>query len=527
MFKRAFAKRLRSTLSPSAAATPPNAVNVTASHKVPPTAGLEFLSTLPVRFAAVVDVPRFRVRQVRRRLEIRANYAVILKRPSVPTQSGLDRSEIVALFDLPIASSTRLSTSRSITIAHMALTLTFQTDAEALSFRTLLPTQSHSSPPSKLQSEFLMDLPVLGQGASAIVRRLSSDTAVKLIPKHRVYESDNDLSHLIAERRAYSNLRACPFVLKLRSAWQTKTHFALVTDLAHYGDLHQVQMQLPNRRFPSHIARRLFAELVVSLDTIHARGWLYRDMKPSNVLLTRDGHIRLADLGLMKQVAVDKPHMPASSSVSSATSTSDDDTESDGSDSGHDAPAQGRLVAASSFVGTRRFMSPEVYGQPGRQRAYGQSADLWSLGVTLYVLLTGLFPFDGSESDQTTLSLSVRHDEVDVSTLDSEVADLIRKMLCKDPLERISLAEIKEHPWLKDISWNSVRLDGILKNRPSPIVKYLRESGVLDVDERAASRNSSDANRKGSVISQVSDKVSVDKSAISADWDLLGFEHLE
>lgn len=525
MFKRAFAKRLRSTLAPNAAATS-NSSNVTASHKVSPTAGLELLSTLPVRFAAVVEVPRFRVRQVRRRLEIRANYALILKRPSTPTQSTLDRSEIIALFELPIVSSTRMSASRSITIAHMALTLTFQSDAEVQSFHALLPTHTLSSPSSKLQPEFLSELPVLGQGATAIVRRLSSDTAVKLIPKDRVYESDNDLSHLIAERRAYANLRACPFVLRLRSAWQTKTHFALVTDLAHYGDLHQVQMQLPNHRFPSHIARQLFAELVVSLEAIHARGWLYRDMKPSNVLLTRDGHIRLADLGLMKQVAADKPHTPSVSSVSSATNTSDDDTESDGSVSEQDFASQGRLVAASSFVGTRRFMSPEVYGQPGRQRAYGQSADLWSLGVTLYVLLTGSFPFDGSESDQTTLSLSVRHDEVDVSTLDSKLADLIRKMLCKDPLERISLAEIKEHPWLKDISWSSVRLDGILQNRPSSIVPYLRENGVLDFDERAASRKSSDVNGKNGVISQVSDKVSVDERATLTDWDLLGFEYM-
>lgn len=517
MFKRAFNKRHRSTLGPNAAAG--NAFNSAHdTHGVPASVGLELLFTLPVRFFAAVYVPRFRVRQVGRHLEIRGNHAMLLKRSSSSSTSAPSPSDILSLFELPPASSARVVTPQTVVLTLPPLTLTFQSAPEAQAFLAMMPTKPPSSPPPQLQPHLLCDLDLLGQGATATVRRLSADTAVKLIPKDRVFDSEHDLNQLIAERHAYSVMRSSPYILKLRAAWQTKNHFAFVTDLAHYGDLHHVQLQLPQRRFPVHIARHLFAELVVALDGIHSKGWLYRDMKPSNVLLTQDGHIRLADLGLMKRVNTEKGSTLSLSSMSSAAST-DDDT--DTTDDDLERPEQPRLIAASSFVGTRRFMSPEVYGHPGRKRAYSVGADVWSLGVTLYVLLTGRFPFDGGESDPATLSLSVRHDQIDVSGIDPQAADLIQVMLHKDPLERASLADVKRHPWLEHVSWSSVRISGVVQSPAPDVVNFLRECGVLHVDERHAMRVESDANG----FSQVSDLPGKNCSAAETDWELLSFEY--
>lgn len=368
---------------------------------------------------------------------------------------------------------------------------------------------------------------MLGRGATATVRRFSTNSAVKLISKERVYDNSHDLAQLIAERRAHSIFSSSPYILKLREAWQTDSHFALVTDLAHYGDLHQIQSQLPQQAIAPHIARILFAELVVALELIHAKGWLYRDMKPSNVLVNHAGHVRLADLGLMKRIAVDPVQKLSSSVLSSAAGT---DSESDDGNSAGEWELQDdlsrRLKPASSFVGTRRFMSPEVYGTLGRKREYGTSADIWSLGVTLYVLLTGRYPFDGDDSNALSLSMSVAHDNVDMTGIPQDAADLLEKMLQKDALERASLGDIRRHPWMKDVDWNLVRVRGVLDDVSDKVVGYLREHGVMDVDRRIqADSNKQSSEDESQRMSLLSSLKSAKPQTLPLNWNLLGFEY--
>jgi len=156
-----------------------------------------------------------------------------------------------------------------------------------------------------------------------------------------------------------------------------------------------------------------FRHVLLGLEYLHYQKIIHRDIKPSNLLRADSGEVKIADLGVSNEF--------------------------DGQD-----------AFLTSTVGTPAFTPPECLNQqPGEPPYSGRSADIWSLGVTLYALVYGKVPF----FDENILALynKIRtHDaqmpeEVDVS---SELKDLIAKMLIKDPKIRISLQEIKEHAWV-------------------------------------------------------------------------------
>ncbi len=153
-----------------------------------------------------------------------------------------------------------------------------------------------------------------------------------------------------------------------------------------------------DRRLPVETALQLAVELAEALDCAHAQGVVHRDLKPANILLTEDGHAKIADFGVAK--------------LNLANST-----------------------LAGRALGTPAYMSPE---QLNGEAVDGRS-DLFSLGVVLYTMLTGHRPFQGNSAITVSFKV-VNHDFIPVTILDTELPDgldhIIARALAKDPAER-------------------------------------------------------------------------------------------
>lgn len=316
----------------------------------------------------------------------------------------------------------------------------------------------------------------LGHGAVGtvyLVRRRSDGKrfAMKTIAKTDAYMSDSRLESLVSERTALAEAaqRGSPFIVRLVDAFETDRQLCFVTELAEYGDLQGVLERVGKRRLSEGTARILFAEALMGLEESHRMGFLFRDMKPGNLLLNRNGHVKVADFGLAKRMQVEYDGTSASS-VSSSDGSEDDEPF--------------RLVGrTTSFVGTRRYMSPEhLSGGLRRKRGYGAPADVWALGVTLYVLLTGEFPFGRGLWSRDTASMfhAINNEELRFpGWVGKEARSLLEGMLERDALERLELDEIKGHVWMKEIDWDVLRCNAEEETAQELVLEELGREGVL------------------------------------------------
>lgn len=222
-------------------------------------------------------------------------------------------------------------------------------------------------------------------------------------------------------------------------------------------------------------ARRAFRDSVLGLEYLHYQGIIHRDIKPANLLVTRDRRVKISDFG-----------------VSYLGRPIRDDDEERVTET--DATELDDARELSKTVGTPAFYAPELCytgsefeTQIGNVPKITGAIDVWSLGVTLYGMIFGRLPFvcddeyklfhnivknevfiprrrlkavevDPSSSQATNPQLVMNSnkrtdDELAYESIDDELCDLLRRLLMKDPAKRITLKEIKHHPWvLRDIS---------------------------------------------------------------------------
>lgn len=148
-----------------------------------------------------------------------------------------------------------------------------------------------------------------------------------------------------------NNSRKHPFLVELKYSFQSKSKVYFVMEHVPCGDLYKLLQRVV--RFTEEQARFILAETVLALEHLHTRlKIIYRDLKPENVLLTKDGHVKLSDFGLSIQFK----------------------KESD---------------LSFTFAGTPEYLAPEVILKTG----HNKNVDLWGLGIFLYELLRGSPPF--------------------------------------------------------------------------------------------------------------------------------------
>ena len=167
------------------------------------------------------------------------------------------------------------------------------------------------------------------------------------------------------------------------------------------------------KRLTEQAAKFYFSEILLGLEHLHSLNIVYRDIKPENILLDIDGHIRIADFGLSKIIP----------------------------------PRQ----KSFSFCGSPEYMSPEMLACVG----HDSRLDIYCLGALLYEMLTGLPPFYSRDIHQMYEQIMTEQVSLPYEISNrSVIGDLISRMMQKDPSKRYqTLIEVKKHAWLSDIDW--------------------------------------------------------------------------
>lgn len=258
----------------------------------------------------------------------------------------------------------------------------------------------------------------IGKGASGKVflvrdNRTNARLALKVIDKSRVFRTQLTFQHVINERLVLELCSGCPFVIQLRYAFQTDSHLYFATDFYDGGDVFSL-LQSKNGRLSEHHARRIIAEIVLALCWLHERNIVYRDLKPENVVLDGDGHVRLADFGLAKMLKYEHNFL------------------------------------TQTICGTTAYAAPEML----QSKPYNVSLDLWCLGVFIYHILSGRTPFNFKgrtmeEMEEMQRTRQVRY----ASFLSLEAVSLIKGLLQNDPHRRSTLEDVKRHPFFRGVDW--------------------------------------------------------------------------
>ncbi|ORZ34071.1 kinase-like domain-containing protein [Catenaria anguillulae PL171] len=196
-----------------------------------------------------------------------------------------------------------------------------------------------------------------------------------------------------------------PNIIRLIDVVETEAVLHMVMEYLPRGDLHK---QLAGfGAYKEEDARPLFAQLVSAVGYLHEKGWVHRDIKLDNVLLTNDGkQIRLCDFGLTVRYSWTQP--------------------------------------LKSFAGSPPFASPEVHFG---WEFYGPESDIWSLGVVLYTMLTSSLPFDGKDFKSLRQAVWQANPRLP-KTLSMESVQLLRACFARNPTQRTDVGLITDSHWL-------------------------------------------------------------------------------
>lgn len=207
-------------------------------------------------------------------------------------------------------------------------------------------------------------------------------------------------------------------------------------------ELQEMLESAADKKFPIFQAHYYFTQLVEGLIYLHSRGIVHKDIKPGNLLLSTDETLKITDLGVAEEIDLHAP----------------DDT-------------------CRTSQGSPAFQPPEIAS--GQESFLGFKVDVWSSGVTLYNMTTGLYPFEGDNIYKLFDNISKGKYSIPDS-VDNVLTNLLQGMLKYEADKRMSIEEVKRHDWVtkkhpKTLGYVKFppHREGIDRNRSMSVVQYL------------------------------------------------------
>lgn len=316
---------------------------------------------------------------------------------------------------------------------------------------------------TKLSLHDFSTIKVIGKGAFGEVRLVQkNDTgkiyAMKTLRKSEMFKKDQ-LAHVRAERDVLAESDS-PWIVQLFYSFQDSLHLYLIMEFLPGGDL--MTMLIKFDIFPDDWTRFYMAECVLALEAIHKLGFIHRDIKPDNILIDKDGHIKLSDFGLSTGFHKNHDSSYYQRLLGNVNQSSSSNSESINLTlSRKDKIAtwkKNRRALAYSTVGTPDYIAPEIFLQQG----YSHECDWWSLGAIMFECLVGYPPFCSETPHETYRKILNWPDFLFIPEdchLSYEAEDLIRKLICNPQhrLGRNGAKEIKAHPYFRGVDWDNLR----------------------------------------------------------------------
>lgn len=265
-------------------------------------------------------------------------------------------------------------------------------------------------------------LAVLGKGnfgkvMLAETKRSRRLYAIKVLKKEFIIEND-EVESTRSEKRVFliANRERHPFLTNLHACFQTETRVYFVMEYISGGDL---MLHIQRGQFGTKRAQFYAAEVCLALKYFHENGVIYRDLKLDNILLTLDGHIKIADYGLCKEDMW----------YGSTTST---------------------------FCGTPEFMAPEII----LDKKYGRAVDWWAFGVLIYQMLLQQSPFRG-EDEEEIYDAILADEPLYPIHMPRDSVSILQKLLTREPDQRLGggptdAQEVMSQPFFRNINWDDI-----------------------------------------------------------------------
>ncbi|XP_024969374.1 probable serine/threonine protein kinase IREH1 isoform X3 [Cynara cardunculus var. scolymus] len=271
--------------------------------------------------------------------------------------------------------------------------------------------------------------------------------AIKVLKKADMIRK-NAVESILAERDILISVRN-PFVVRFFYSFTCRENLYLVMEYLNGGDLYSLLRNLGC--LDEDVARVYIAEVVLALEYLHSLRVVHRDLKPDNLLIAHDGHIKLTDFGLSKVGLINSTDDLSGPAVIGTSLLGEHESQSSLSEN------QQERRKKRSAVGTPDYLAPEILLGTG----HGTSADWWSVGVILFELIVGIPPFN-AEHPQTIfdniLNRNIPWPAVP-DEMSPEAQDLIDQLLTEDPNQRLGArgaTEVKQHQFFRDINWDTL-----------------------------------------------------------------------
>jgi len=332
----------------------------------------------------------------------------------------------------------------------------------------------------------------LGSGSFATVDKVrhvvtGNFYAMKVMQKKKLLgartrgmPADELTRRTLSEARILKSLEH-PNIIKYYDVLETETELCLLVELVEGGELFEHLIE--HGAFCETGARAIMKQLLEAVGYLHSRNIIHRDLKPENILLKQPAKgdtvptCKIADFGLAKLIGNEK--------------------------------------VTSTFCGTPQYFAPEVLGCRESKRGYDSACDLWSLGVILYILLSGTPPFDERreymEADATApqtpapsifdqirvgIRSSIHFASAPWPSISASAKHLVKQLLDVDPQRRLGVAGALKHPWMRGLSEVEDESSAPMHRPSTPLEDISEYSDDEDAGVRPPQRRSDQTKRQ-------------------------------